>query len=95
MSQWPLRRCVITPHGELLPRNKEVDCSSTAPGRPHSLSTLFLKDDEMLPLRPLRSPTLNAGFLCASQMQILDKFPIEGGQKDPKKRIIPFLPGDN
>lgn len=29
------------------------------------------------------------------QMQILDKFPIEGGQKDPKKRIIPFLPGDH
>lgn len=28
-------------------------------------------------------------------MQILDKFPIEGGQKDPKKRIIPFLPGDH
>ncbi|XP_068607609.1 SH3 and PX domain-containing protein 2A [Brachionichthys hirsutus] len=27
------------------------------------------------------------------QMQILDMFPIEGGQKDPKKRIIPFLPG--
>ncbi|KAG7265144.1 hypothetical protein CRUP_031203 [Coryphaenoides rupestris] len=27
------------------------------------------------------------------EMQILDKFPIEGGQKDPKKRIIPFLPG--
>ncbi|XP_018606438.1 SH3 and PX domain-containing protein 2A isoform X3 [Scleropages formosus] len=27
------------------------------------------------------------------QMQILDKFPVEGGQKDPKKRIIPFLPG--
>ncbi|XP_051561253.1 SH3 and PX domain-containing protein 2A-like isoform X2 [Myxocyprinus asiaticus] len=27
------------------------------------------------------------------QMLILDKFPIEGGQKDPKKRIIPFLPG--
>ncbi|KAK1802587.1 hypothetical protein P4O66_004237 [Electrophorus voltai] len=27
------------------------------------------------------------------RMQILDKFPIEGGQKDPKKRIIPFLPG--
>ncbi|XP_028305565.1 SH3 and PX domain-containing protein 2A isoform X4 [Gouania willdenowi] len=27
------------------------------------------------------------------QMQILDKFPMEGGQKDPKKRIIPFLPG--
>ncbi|MGH0132953.1 UNVERIFIED_CONTAM: hypothetical protein FKN15_051171 [Acipenser sinensis] len=26
-------------------------------------------------------------------MQILDKFPIEGGQKDPKQRIIPFLPG--
>lgn len=28
-------------------------------------------------------------------MKILDKFPIEGGQKDPKKRIIPFLPGGN
>ncbi|XP_066447381.1 SH3 and PX domain-containing protein 2B [Eleutherodactylus coqui] len=27
------------------------------------------------------------------QMQILDKFPVEGGQKDPKQRIIPFLPG--
>ncbi|XP_019358306.1 PREDICTED: SH3 and PX domain-containing protein 2A isoform X1 [Gavialis gangeticus] len=27
------------------------------------------------------------------QMQLLDKFPIEGGQKDPKQRIIPFLPG--
>ncbi|XP_031695355.1 SH3 and PX domain-containing protein 2A isoform X3 [Anarrhichthys ocellatus] len=27
------------------------------------------------------------------QMRVLDKFPIEGGQKDPKKRIIPFLPG--
>uniref|UniRef100_M3ZYL9 SH3 and PX domain-containing protein 2A n=1 Tax=Xiphophorus maculatus TaxID=8083 RepID=M3ZYL9_XIPMA len=26
-------------------------------------------------------------------MRILDKFPIEAGQKDPKKRIIPFLPG--
>ncbi|XP_036684592.1 SH3 and PX domain-containing protein 2A isoform X3 [Balaenoptera musculus] len=26
------------------------------------------------------------------QMQLLDKFPIEGGQKDPKQRIIPFLP---
>lgn len=26
-------------------------------------------------------------------MQILDKFPVEGGQKDPKQRIIPFLPG--
>ncbi len=34
-------------------------------------------------------------FCCVfPQMQILDKFPIEGGQKDPKKRIIPFLPGD-
>jgi hypothetical protein len=29
----------------------------------------------------------------APQMQLLDKFPIEGGQKDPKQRIIPFLPG--
>ncbi|KAM5169913.1 SH3 and PX domain-containing protein 2B [Mantella aurantiaca] len=27
------------------------------------------------------------------QMQLLDKFPVEGGQKDPKQRIIPFLPG--
>ncbi|XP_053573103.1 SH3 and PX domain-containing protein 2B isoform X2 [Bombina bombina] len=27
------------------------------------------------------------------QMQMLDKFPDEGGQKDPKRRIIPFLPG--
>ncbi|ETE69097.1 hypothetical protein L345_05103, partial [Ophiophagus hannah] len=26
------------------------------------------------------------------QMQLLDKFPVEGGQKDPKQRIIPFLP---
>lgn len=34
-------------------------------------------------------------FASPIQMQILDKFPIEGGQKDPKKRIIPFLPGDD
>ncbi|XP_028839650.1 SH3 and PX domain-containing protein 2B isoform X3 [Denticeps clupeoides] len=27
------------------------------------------------------------------QMELLDKFPVEGGQKDPKQRIIPFLPG--
>ncbi|XP_069467821.1 SH3 and PX domain-containing protein 2A isoform X2 [Ambystoma mexicanum] len=27
------------------------------------------------------------------QMQMLDRFPVEGGQKDPKQRIIPFLPG--
>ncbi|XP_077311386.1 SH3 and PX domain-containing protein 2A isoform X2 [Lithobates pipiens] len=27
------------------------------------------------------------------QMQVLDKFPSEAGQKDPKQRIIPFLPG--
>ncbi|KAM6969781.1 SH3 and PX domain-containing protein 2B [Aplochiton taeniatus] len=27
------------------------------------------------------------------QMELLDKFPQEGGQKDPKRRIIPFLPG--
>lgn len=26
-------------------------------------------------------------------MELLDKFPVEGGQKDPKRRIIPFLPG--
>lgn len=36
---------------------------------------------------------LNPIPLSASQMQLLDKFPIEGGQKDPKQRIIPFLPG--
>lgn len=34
---------------------------------------------------------LSSSFL---QMRILDKFPIEGGQKDPKSRIIPFLPGN-
>ena len=34
-------------------------------------------------------------LLMFQQMQILDKFPIEGGQKDPKKRIIPFLPGNS
>uniref|UniRef100_S4RFV7 SH3 and PX domains 2Aa n=1 Tax=Petromyzon marinus TaxID=7757 RepID=S4RFV7_PETMA len=27
------------------------------------------------------------------QMQLLDKFPVEGGQRDPKLRTIPFLPG--
>ncbi|OBS69521.1 hypothetical protein A6R68_01958 [Neotoma lepida] len=34
-------------------------------------------------------------WLCSGEarMQLLDKFPIEGGQKDPKQRIIPFLPG--
>uniref|UniRef100_A0A665TFM7 SH3 and PX domains 2B n=1 Tax=Echeneis naucrates TaxID=173247 RepID=A0A665TFM7_ECHNA len=30
---------------------------------------------------------------CVFQMELLDKFPVEGGQKDPKRRIIPFLPG--
>lgn len=29
------------------------------------------------------------------QMELLDKFPVEGGQKDPKRRIIPFLPGNS
>lgn len=33
-------------------------------------------------------------LLFPLQMQLLDKFPIEGGQKDPKQRIIPFLPGN-
>lgn len=33
-------------------------------------------------------------FLFSLQMQLLDKFPLEGGQKDPKQRIIPFLPGN-
>lgn len=37
----------------------------------------------------LSSPLLHFLF----QMQMLDKFPMEGGQKDPKQRIIPFLPG--
>uniref|UniRef100_UPI003590015E SH3 and PX domain-containing protein 2A isoform X2 n=1 Tax=Myxine glutinosa TaxID=7769 RepID=UPI003590015E len=27
------------------------------------------------------------------QMQLLDQFPMEGGQRDPKLRTIPFLPG--
>ncbi|XP_071985637.1 SH3 and PX domain-containing protein 2A isoform X4 [Engystomops pustulosus] len=31
--------------------------------------------------------------LARRKMQVLDKFPIEAGQKDPKQRIIPFLPG--
>lgn len=35
----------------------------------------------------------NVFVLFPLQMQLLDKFPIEGGQKDPKQRIIPFLPG--
>uniref|UniRef100_A0A3P9PBI0 SH3 and PX domain-containing protein 2A n=1 Tax=Poecilia reticulata TaxID=8081 RepID=A0A3P9PBI0_POERE len=34
-----------------------------------------------------------ADVIVLLQMRILDKFPIEAGQKDPKKRIIPFLPG--
>lgn len=33
------------------------------------------------------------GKTVAFQMELLDKFPVEGGQKDPKRRIIPFLPG--
>lgn len=43
--------------------------------------------------------TVNALFLLTCfirvpfQMELLDKFPVEGGQKDPKRRIIPFLPG--
>lgn len=50
-----------------------------------------------------RSPGPYAASPCFSpktfvlfplQMQLLDKFPIEGGQKDPKQRIIPFLPGN-
>uniref|UniRef100_A0A8C3AJ99 SH3 and PX domains 2A n=1 Tax=Cyclopterus lumpus TaxID=8103 RepID=A0A8C3AJ99_CYCLU len=42
---------------------------------------------------PLESPLIRYSKFFDLQMQILDKFPIEGGQKDPKKRIIPFLPG--
>jgi len=30
-----------------------------------------------------------------TQMTLLERFPAEGGQKDPSKRIIPFLPGKN
>ena len=26
-------------------------------------------------------------------MSLLEKFPVEGGQKDPSTRIIPYLPG--
>ena len=40
------------------------------------------------------APPFETLLLSLPQMQILDKFPIEGGQKDPKKRIIPFLPGN-
>ncbi|KAJ7399436.1 SH3 and PX domain-containing protein 2B isoform X1 [Pitangus sulphuratus] len=48
----------------------------------------------------LSLPFLGKSNLCCSPhpakstgMQMLDKFPMEGGQKDPKQRIIPFLPG--
>ena len=33
--------------------------------------------------------------LILLQMSLLENFPSEGGQKDPTKRIIPFLPGKN
>lgn len=46
---------------------------------------------DLLPWPPAKMSLL----FSSSQMQILDKFPIEGGQKDPKKRIIPFLPGNS
>lgn len=36
---------------------------------------------------------LNVFYNIVLQMELLDKFPVEGGQKDPKRRIIPFLPG--
>lgn len=36
---------------------------------------------------------VSSNYLCVFQMELLDKFPVEGGQKDPKRRIIPFLPG--
>uniref|UniRef100_A0A493U3P2 SH3 and PX domain-containing protein 2A n=2 Tax=Anas TaxID=8835 RepID=A0A493U3P2_ANAPP len=45
-----------------------------------------------VPKQPLCLPP-KAFLLFPLQMQLLDKFPIEGGQKDPKQRIIPFLPG--
>uniref|UniRef100_A0A8C4QGH0 SH3 domain-containing protein n=1 Tax=Eptatretus burgeri TaxID=7764 RepID=A0A8C4QGH0_EPTBU len=32
-------------------------------------------------------------WLFCLQMQLLDQFPMEGGQRDPKLRTIPFLPG--
>lgn len=37
---------------------------------------------------------VHALFAVDLQMELLDKFPVEGGQKDPKRRIIPFLPGE-
>lgn len=46
-----------------------------------------------VPKQPLCLPP-KAFLLFPLQMQLLDKFPIEGGQKDPKQRIIPFLPGN-
>lgn len=36
----------------------------------------------------------NIELMAWFQMELLDKFPVEGGQKDPKRRIIPFLPGE-
>ncbi|ROL46488.1 SH3 and PX domain-containing protein 2A [Anabarilius grahami] len=48
---------------------------------------------QLLACSPLSPPPVAMETQKVFQMQILDKFPIEGGQKDPKKRIIPFLPG--
>lgn len=65
----------------------------------------WFKKDKKNPLHPWLSCVFY-GFVCAHvkalhanrktvafQMELLDKFPVEGGQKDPKRRIIPFLPG--
>uniref|UniRef100_A0A671X4I2 SH3 and PX domains 2B n=1 Tax=Sparus aurata TaxID=8175 RepID=A0A671X4I2_SPAAU len=40
-----------------------------------------------------RQSALRVHWSTWQGMELLDKFPVEGGQKDPKRRIIPFLPG--
>lgn len=42
---------------------------------------------------PVRYKSYKKYSYSCFQMELLDKFPVEGGQKDPKRRIIPFLPG--
>lgn len=63
-------------------------------------------EETKIPPHPCLSFFRPCAFVCALvkavhakrktvsfQMELLDKFPVEGGQKDPKRRIIPFLPG--
>lgn len=47
----------------------------------------------VIPSRVRGARVTSLGIFLPWQMQMLDKFPMEGGQKDPKQRIIPFLPG--